>query len=102
MSDAVIVALITAGASVLVQIVIANVQSRDLIAKMEAESKLSDTNLQARIDQFQAVTNEKIAELSDRVDKHNSMVERTYQLERDMARHDEQIKTLFKTAGQKQ
>ena len=95
MSDAVIVALITAGASVIAQIVLAAVQSKDLLAKLQAESQLNDAKLDAKLEKFQAVQNERIDELSRRVEKHNQVVDRTYKLETSVARHDEQIKTLF-------
>ena len=35
--------------------------------------------------------------LREEVQKHNKIVERTYELEKQVARHDEQIKTLFKS-----
>ena len=34
----------------------------------------------------------KIEELTKKVDKHNNLIERTYQLEQDARLHDEQIK----------
>lgn len=34
----------------------------------------------------------KIEELTKKVDKHNNLIERTYQLEKDSRVHDEQIK----------
>lgn len=95
MSDAVVVALITAGASLVAQIVLAAVQSKDLLAKLQAESQLSDAKLDAKLERYQAVQTEKIDELSRRVEKHNQVVERTYKLETDVARHEERIKTLF-------
>lgn len=95
MSDAIIVALITAGASVIAQIVLAAIQSKDLLAKLQAESQLNDAKLDAKLEKYQAVQNEKIDELSRRVEKHNSVIERTYKLETDVAKQGEQIKTLF-------
>lgn len=95
MSDAVIVALITASASVVTQIILAAIQSKDLLAKLQAESQLNDERLDAKLEKFQAVQNERIDELSRRVEKHNQVVERTYKLETAVARQEEQIKTLF-------
>lgn len=97
MSDAVVVALITASASVIAQVVLAAIQSKDLLAKLQAESQLSDARLESKLEQYQAVQNEKIDELSRRVEKHNQVVERTYKLETDVARHEERIRTLFNT-----
>ena len=95
MSDAVIVALITVTANIIIQVVLAANQSKDLLAKLQAESQLSDTKLEAKLETFQAVQNERIDELRKQVEKHNSVIERTYKLEEAVARHDEKIKTLF-------
>ena len=95
MSDAVIVALITVTANIILQVVLAAVQSKDLLAKLQAESQLSDARLDAKLEKFQAVQNEKIDELNRRVEKHNQVVERTYALETKVAQQGEQIKTLF-------
>lgn len=95
MSDAVLVALITTGANVLAIIGSAYKQSKDVTEQIRHESEMSDARLDAKMEKYQAVTNELISELSRRVEKHNSVIERTYQLEKDEARHDEQIKTLF-------
>lgn len=97
MSDAVIVALITVGANLIVSLVSAAVQSKSVMEKIRAESELSDTKLDAKLEKFAAVQGEKIDELSRRVEKHNQIVERTYKLETDVARHEERIKTLFNT-----
>lgn len=77
------------------QIVLAAIQSKDLLAKLQAESQLNDERLDAKLEKFQAVQNERIDELSRRVEKHNQVVERTYKLETAVARQEEQIKTLF-------
>jgi len=94
-SDAVIVALITVTANIIIQIVLAANQSKDLFAKLQAESQLNDARLQAQLETFQAVQNERIDELRRQVEKHNSIIERTYKLEEEVARHEERIKTLF-------
>lgn len=95
MSDAVLVAVITVSANLVVTLVSAAVQTKNFLEKLRAESEMSDTKLEAKLEKFQAVTNEKIDELSRRVEKHNKIVERTYALEEKVGRHDEQIKTLF-------
>lgn len=97
MSDAVIVALITVGANLIVSLASAAIQSKSVMERLKAESELSDAKLDAKFDKFAAVQNEKIDELSRRVEKHNQVVERTYKLETDVARHEERIKTLFNT-----
>lgn len=95
MSDAVIVALITVGANLIVTLASAAVQSKNVMEKIRSESELSDAKLDAKLDKWAAVQAEKIDELSRRVEKHNQVVERTYALEERMGRADEKIKTLF-------
>lgn len=95
MSDAVLVALITLTGNVIIQVVLAAKQTKELFAQLQAESQLSDQKLRSDLEKFMAVQSEKIDELSRRVEKHNQVVERTYKLEKDVARQEEQIKTLF-------
>lgn len=95
MSDAVIVALITVTANIIIQVVLAGNQSKELMAQLKAESQLNDAKLESKLETFQAVQNERIDELRKQVEKHNSVIERTYKLEETVARHDEKIKTLF-------
>lgn len=95
MSDAVLVAIITVSANVIIQIWSAAIQSKDLLAKLQAESELADERIKSEIKANNALIYEKIDELSRRVEEHNKVVERTYKLEETVARHDEKIKTLF-------
>lgn len=95
MSDAVIVALITVSANTVLQVISAAVQSKDLLEKLQAESELADERIKSEIKANNALIYEKIDELSRRVEKHNSVIDRTYKLEETVARHDEKIKTLF-------
>lgn len=77
MTSAVVVALITAGASVICQIIIS------------ANSRKSAQ--QAQYDS-QKLLEYKIDKLSERVDKHNNLIERTYRLEEDGKILEEKIK----------
>lgn len=95
MSDAVLVAVITVTANIIVQVWSAAVQSKDLLAKLQAESDLADERIKSEIKANNALIYEKIDELSRRVEKHNQVVERTYALETEVAKQGEQIKTLF-------
>lgn len=95
MSDAVTVALITVTANIILQVVLAAVQSKDLLTKLQADSELADERIRSEIKSNNALIYEKIDELSRRVEQHNRVVERTYTLEEKVGRHDEQIKTLF-------
>ncbi len=94
MSDAVIVALITVTANVILQVVLAGVQSKDLLAKLQAESEIADEKIKSEIKANNALIYEKIDELSRRVEKHNSVVERTYKLETEVARQGVMIESL--------
>ena len=80
MSEAIIVAAISGGLALIgtiITVLVSNKsQARDLYAQM---------------DKHQAVTDEKIDELSRRVEKHNQIVERTYGLEQRMAVAEERI-----------
>lgn len=95
MSDAVTVALITVTANIILQVVLAAVQSKDLLTKLQADSELADERIKSEIKSNNALIYEKLDELSRRVEQHNRVVERTYALEEKVGRHDEQIKTLF-------
>ncbi len=77
MTEAIIVALITAASTVVCQLVIA--------------SNSRKTMQQAQYDN-QKLIEYKIDKLSERVDKHNSVIARTYKLEQDYAVVAEQIK----------
>lgn len=95
MSDAVTVALITVTANIILQVVLAAVQSKDLLAKLQAESELADERIKSEIKANNALIYEKIDELSRRVEQHNKVVERTYALETEVGKQGEKIKALF-------
>lgn len=88
MSDAIIVALITAFAAILGQWMISRRTTADLYAKLDKQSELSDQKIHGEID----VIKTEIVQLKESVQKHNQLVERTYKLEQDSAVHGEQIK----------
>ena len=90
MSDTIIVALIGL-AGTIVSIWVAN---RHTLAELEKRSELSDAKIDAKLDRHQAVTDTKIDELTKKVEKHNNMIERTYQLEGRMAEVEHDIKDL--------
>lgn len=95
MSDAVVVALITVTANIILQVALAGFQSKDLLEKFHAESEIADERIKSEIKANNALIYEKIDELSRRVEKHNSVVERTYALETEVAKQGEQIKNLL-------
>lgn len=88
MTEAIIVALITAASAVVCQIVIAS-NSRKTMQQAQYDSQ--KTIQQAQYDS-QKLIKYKIDKLSERVDKHNSVIARTYKLEQDYALIDEKIK----------
>ena len=77
MTEAIIVALITAASAVVCQLVIAS-SSRKTMQQAQYDS--------------QKLIEYKIDKLSERVDKHNSVIARTYKLEQNYAVVAEQIK----------
>ncbi len=77
MDTNVIVAIITAGVSLIGTVITVMMANRQTLAAMSEQSKLTDENIKGKI----SVIETKIDELSKRVDKHNQMVERTYSLE---------------------
>ena len=88
MTEAIIVALITAASAVVCQIVIASTSRKTM---QQAQYDSQKTIQQAQYDS-QKLIEYKIDKLSERVDKHNSVIARTYKLEQDYALIDEKIK----------
>ena len=86
-----LVALVTAGCGMLGQMYLGKSNNAklatDLFAKIDKQSEVADQKLQAKID----VINTKIETLSDRVEKHNSIIDRTYKLEQDTAVLQEKV-----------
>lgn len=95
MSEAIIVALITGACGVAVQLIISRRSSNELYAKLDKQSELSDARMQGEIDVIKA----DIRTLSNRVEAHNKLVERTYELERRADVQEEQIKVANHRIG---
>ena len=74
--ETIISAIISAGAAIIVCIINSNKQA---------------LKLEAQLEQWHTVTDLKIDTLSERVDKHNQIIDRTYKLERDVAVLQEKI-----------
>lgn len=81
MDNAVLVAVITAGLSLVGTIITVLTSNRSTLAAISEQSKLADKEMRGQI----AVIEEKIDTLSARVDQHNKVVERTYKLESKVA-----------------
>ena len=86
MSDAILVACITAGLSLIGTIITVLVANKQTIAALDKKSELSDEKIQGEIN----VIKTEIKTLSNRVEAHNNVIERTYRLEGQMveAQHD--------------
>ena len=95
MSESIIVALITAGLS-LIGIVWTNRKSNAvLLAKIEEQSKLSDAKLEKEL----AVTNTKIENLATAVNRHNGFAERIPALEEKAKAADRRLTDLEHAKG---
>lgn len=99
MSETVLVAIITGACAVAGNLIISAKNTKELFAQLDKRSELSDSEIKKEMAVFKAeVSGEiskmkaEITELRKSVDKHNSVVERTYKLEKEQAVQKEQIK----------
>lgn len=88
-------AIVVAVIALIGQIIIAAISNSGIIAKLDKNSEVADTRIQGEMD----VIKNDIKNLRQEVQKHNQVVSRTYDLEKQVARHDEQIKMLFDNKG---
>ena len=88
MDNAILVAIITAGLSLVGTVITVLAANRSTIAAMDKKSELSDEAIKGEI----RVINTNIETLSSRVEKHNSVIERTYRLEERMGLAEERQK----------
>lgn len=99
MSDAIWVAVITGALAIVGDIIISARNTKDLFSKLDKRSEMADQELKGEMSVFKAevkgeinLLKQDMTELRKAVEKHNSVVERTYSLEKEVA----QIKTLLK------
>lgn len=78
MSEAVVVALITGGLTLIGTVISVAVSHKGTLEKIDANSKVADEKIQGEINVLKA----DIRTLSNRVEAHNKVVDRTYELER--------------------
>ena len=90
MSETIIVALVSLAGTV-ITVWAAN---RHTLAELDKKSELSDAKIDAKLERHQAVTDTKIDELTRKVERHNNMIERTYQLEGRMNEVEHDIRDL--------
>lgn len=55
--------------------------NKKTLAALREQSKIDDMKLEAKLNEFKAVTETKIDELNRKVDKHNNLIERMYIVE---------------------
>ena len=91
MSEGIWIALITGTLAVIGDIIVSAKSTKELYAKLDKQSELADERIKGEI----AVIHTEIAELRKNVERHNSVIERTYSLEKEVAKQGEQIRTLF-------
>lgn len=90
MSDTIIVAAI----SLIGTVITVWAANRHTLAELDKKSELSDAKIDAKLEKHQAVTDTKIEELTRKVEKHNNMIERTYQLEGRMTEVEHDIRDI--------
>lgn len=89
MSEAIIVALITGGLTLLGTVITVWVSHSSTVAKMDKNSAVADEKIEGELREMKSqvqgeinVIKADIRTLSNRVEAHNKMIERTYELER--------------------
>lgn len=87
MSEAITVALVTGGLTLIGTIITIIATNKQTISKLDKKSELSDEKIQGQI----GIIETKIETLSERVQQHNQIIDRTYGLERRMAVAEERI-----------
>lgn len=90
MSESIIVALITGACAIIAQLVISKQSTKDLYAKLDKQSELSDAKLEREI----AVLKTEINNLSAEVHKHNGFAERIPALEEKAKAADRRLTDL--------
>ena len=91
MSDEVIVAIIGFFGVCVTQYFLSKKSTNDLINKLDKQSELSDAQLDAKLQKFQAVTDTKIDELTREVREHNGHRERIVALETKVANLERKV-----------
>lgn len=55
--------------------------NKKTLQALQEQSRIDDLKLEAKLKEFKAVTETKIDELTRKVEKHNNLIERMYQVE---------------------
>ena len=91
MPDAIVVALITGACAVISQLVIAKVNNDKLFNELDKRSELTDQKLEAQINQYAAVTDTKLEELTREVRSHNNFAQRLPVLEEKVSQIEHRV-----------
>ena len=81
MSEAVIVALVTGGLSLIGTVITVLVANKHTLNEMDKKSEISDVKLEAALKEYRAVTDTKLDELTREVREHNNFARRMPVLE---------------------
>ena len=55
--------------------------NKKTMAELKRQSEVNDLKLESKLSEFKAVTETKMDELTRKVEKHNNLIERMYQVE---------------------
>lgn len=91
MSDAVVAALIAGACAVISQLIIAKVNNDKLFTELDKRSELTDQKLEAKINQYAAVTDTKLEELTREVRSHNNFAQRLPVLEEKVSQIEHRV-----------
>ena len=94
MTEAVIVALITAGCALLGQALLARKSNQELYARLDKQSELKDQELDGKLEKWRAVTDTRLEELTREVRRHNDFAERIPVIEERIKVANNRIKVL--------
>lgn len=95
MSEAIVVAIITGIFAVLAEVVIAKINNKTMMERLDKQSQLAD----ARIEKAQAITDTKLDELTREVRIHNNFAQRMPVLEEQVKVANHRIEDLEKKVG---
>ena len=99
MTDAIIVALITGACAIVAQLIISRQSAKDLYAKLDKQSELSDKELESKLEKWKAVIEVKIDNLGKSVEKHNSFGQRIPVIEEKISVANHRIDDLERKVG---
>ena len=91
--------IVTAIASVIVQLIMARQSRRELLANMQHQSEMQDQRIEAKISQYIAVTDNKIDELTREVREHNNYARRMPAVEERLEGVDRRLENLERRAA---